>query len=342
MKSINNLVRARVVSRDRHLYTLEDPETRTTVTQVSVTGSFEYTVSGPHDFPVVGDWVMVDSLSPGGRIHQVLPRKTVLSRKAAGEETVQQVIAANITVLLLVFGLDGGRNFLVRLLERALAVAWNSGARPIVVLNKIDCANPEEREDSLWAARNAAPGADVLGVSALTSEGIAELKSLFQPGDTLGLLGKSGVGKSALVNALGQYQVRTGEQRKADLQGRHTTTSSRLYHLEHDISIIDSPGLRELQIWSDAQDVGSVFEEIREVAQDCRFSDCSHQGEPGCAVQEALNQGYLDWQRYQAYLELMKEQAYLERRQNHRAILEEKQRWKTISKTMKHHRKPGW
>lgn len=409
---------ARVLAREHHLYDLGIPDgSGKVIKAVRVTGAYEYRATGPADFPAPGDWVSIEESSGTWRITGLLPRKTSLSRHGAGEETIEQVLAANITALLLVFGLDGGRNFLVRLLERALAVAWNSGAQPIVVLNKADCADPETIAESLDDARSAAPGAEVFAVSAETGEGIAELAAQFHPGDTLGMLGKSGVGKSALVNALDRQigtetpagpaltggpvaatgpepaaskptsaagsstaasagtggpastptaasaagsdspaslssvtpahaaapeatsstspLARVGRQRTGDLQGRHTTTSSALYGLGSGIMIIDGPGIRELQIWAQADDLRSVFAEIEDLGGNCRFRDCTHNDEPGCAVHHALETGELDSGRYEGYLALVREQAYLDRRQNQRAMTEERNKWKKISKAVK-------
>lgn len=310
-----------------------------------VTGRFEYAAAGPADYPVTGDWVLVEPGESGGapRIQYVLPRRSALSRARAGTVSDEQVLASNVDVIFLVFALDGGRNFLVRFLERALVVAKNSGAECRIVLNKVDLATAEEREQALDDARAAAPRVPVIALSAKTGEGVGELAALASPGETACMLGKSGVGKSALVNALASSATlassaslaREGRVREDDLRGRHTTTSSALYRLESGLLLIDSPGIRELKLWGDAEGLAGGFPEIAELAERCRFADCAHEGEPGCAVQEALATGALDQGRYLAYLDLVKEQAWIERRDDDRARRENDQKWKQISKFQK-------
>lgn len=357
------LVPARVIGREHHSYRLLRPdfsgrpgfegmpESPGAYEDVKVSGRFEYLARTPADYPATGDWVLTDPTEAAPRIHAVLPRRSSLSRGGAGDRTEEQVLAANIDTLFLVFALDGGRNFLVRLLERGLVIARNAGATPCIVLNKADLADHERREAALAEAARIAPTAPAVALSAMTGEGLADLSSYLSPGETVGMLGKSGVGKSALVNALGAWGhkpggaaaqaertpplAREGQIREDDLRGRHTTTSSRLYRLDSGILLIDSPGIRELKIWGDADGLSGGFPEIAELAETCRFSDCTHSGETGCAVLEALNAGALEAERYLAYLELSKEQAWLERRRNEGSARAEKQKWKRISKLQK-------
>jgi ribosome biogenesis GTPase len=367
------LAPARVTGRERHDYELVCPDFRGRPLFESVpamvgrfggarvSGRFEYGAAGPADFPAPGDWVLVDGEAGTPRIQAVLTRRSALSRARAGTVADEQVLAANVDVIFLVFAIDGGRNFLLRFLERALVVARNSGAACCVVLNKADLASAEERDRALDEARRAAPYANVIALSAKTGEGLEGLSAAISPGETGCMLGKSGVGKSALVNALaasaalGQsaaFEInaacgenptlgqdtplaREGRVRADDLRGRHTTTSSRLYRLDSGILLIDSPGIRELKLWGDADGLEGGFPEIACLAAQCRFADCAHEGEPGCAVQEALNSGALDQSRYLAYLELVKEQAWVERRNDDRARRENDQKWKQISKLQK-------
>lgn len=355
------LAPARITGREHHDYELVCPDFRGRPLFESapalvgrfdgarVSGRFEYTASGPADFPAPGDWVLVDGDAGSPRIQGLLPRRSALSRARAGTVADEQVLASNVDVIFLVFALDGGRNFLVRFLERALVVARNSGAACCIVLNKADLATEEERERSLDEARRAAPYANVVALSAKTGEGLEGLSAAISPGETGCMLGKSGVGKSALVNALGRDTAfsksaapsldaplaREGHVREDDLRGRHTTTSSRLYRLDSGILLIDSPGIRELKLWGDAEGLEGAFPEIAEIASQCRFADCAHEGEPGCAVREALESGALDQSRYLAYLALAKEQAWIERRSDDRARRENDQKWKQISKLQK-------
>ena len=352
------LVPGRVTGREHHLYEVVCPDFSGRPDfsgspnisgrhgDVRVSGRFDHEAALPSDYPAPGDWVLVDPEEAALRIHAVLSRRSSLSRAMAGPRNEEQVLAANIDTLFLVFALDGGRNFLVRLLERGLVIAKNSGAAPCIVLNKADLATVEDRERALAEAAHAAPTVPVVALSAKTGEGLGELAAYLSPGETVGMLGKSGVGKSALVNALGTYEggravAREGQVREDDLRGRHTTTSSRLYRLDSGILLIDSPGIRELKIWGDADGLDGGFPEIAELATRCRFSDCAHSGEAGCAVLEALNTGELDQARYLAYLDLVKEQAWLERRTDERAQREEKQKWKQIAKFQKEFKKNG-
>lgn len=308
---------------------------------IRVSGTFAARATLAADFPVVGDWVLVDSLAPNARIQEVLPRTTTLSRAVAGGASEEQVLAANVDTLLLVSGLDGGRNFNLRLLERMLATAWSSGAQPLIILNKVDLASAEAVEDAVRDAESIAFGVPVLAVSAKTGAGMDELSQVLQAGGTVAMLGKSGVGKSALLNALApKPAARTGEQR-GDLQGRHTTTSSVLHLLRTGALLVDSPGIRELRLWTDEEDLAATFPEIADLATGCRFSDCSHSAEPGCAVQAALSSGELPLDRYEAWMELSKEVAWLQRRSDERARAEDRAKWKAISKSMRNLKKPG-
>ncbi len=372
------LIPARVTGRERHLYEIVCPDFRGRSMvegapemigrfgNVRVSGRFEHGATEDADFPVVGDWALVDGDANAPRIQAILPRRSSLSRTNAGNTSDEQALASNIDAIFLVFALDGGRNFLLRFLERALVVARNSGASCYIVLNKVDLATDEERDRALDDARRAAPGVNVVALSAKTGEGVEGLRSLLSPGETACMLGKSGVGKSALVNVLSMsaaasltpasltpasltpasltpgsitpaslLPAKEGAVRDDDLRGRHTTTSSHLYRLDSGALLIDSPGIRELKLWGDAEGLEGGFPEIARLATRCRFGDCSHKGEPGCAVKEALDSGELDPKRYEAYLALAKEQAWIERRTDERARREDEQKWKSISKLQK-------
>ena len=345
----HELFPARVTGREHHLYEIVCPDFRerpplekeTTLIgrfgNVRVSGKFEYGTSKAADFPVTGDWVLVDGDADAPRIQSVIDRRSALSRAHAGNIGDEQLLASNIDVIFLVFALDGGRNFLLRFLERALIVAKNSGASYCIVLNKIDLATEEEREQALSEAHRAAPHVNVVALSAKTGEGFEELSAILSPGDTGCMLGKSGVGKSALLNALSRSGAlaREGTVREDDFRGRHTTTSSKLYRLDSGILLIDSPGIRELKLWGDAEGLESGFPEIAELSRKCRFADCAHESECGCAVKEALDSGELDPKRYRAYLDLAREQAWIERRNDDRARREDEQKWKNISKLQK-------
>lgn len=328
------LLPARVIRHVHHHYQVVGPAALNPV-WTEVSGAYSYRTAGPADYPTAGDWVLH---TPNGRIEKLLPRKTAISRHAAGEETLEQVIAANIDVIFLVFGLDGGRNFTVGMLERSLLVAWNSGARPVVVLNKADTAAAETVARLRDEAERAAPGVSVHTVSAHRGDGLEALLAEARPGETVGMLGKSGVGKSALLNAFVHRAhpdtpppARTGEQRQGDRQGRHTTTDKVLYLLSGGVILADVPGLRELQLWGNTGELSTTFPEIDALAAECHFSDCTHGHEPGCRVQEALESGELAADRYERYLQYQRELAYLQRRKDQRAGAEERKKWKQIA-----------
>lgn len=277
------------------------------------------------DDPVVGDWVVVRPDPP--RIEAVLPRKTKFSRKQAGARTEEQILAANIDVLFLVTGLD--RDFNLRRLERYLVLAWESGASPVIVLNKADLS--VDPGHLLREVRSVAVGAPVFLVSALTGMGMDDLESQMLAGHTAALIGSSGAGKSTIVNRLLGYEAqRVQEVVGRDGRGRHTTTHRELILMPGGWLLMDLPGIRELQLWGEEDSVGRTFPDIEALAAQCRFRDCRHQGEPGCAIRDAEQQGAIDSARLGSYLKLRREIEHLERKQDQRSALEEKRRIKQL------------
>jgi ribosome biogenesis GTPase len=278
-------------------------------------------------WPSVGDWVALDR--GGARISAILPRRTAFSRKQAGDVTREQVIAANIDILFVVSGLDG--DFNARRIERYLLLAWESGARPIVVLNKSDvCADVV---GAVTATEKVASGAPVLVISALEGGGVPELEAFLKPGETAALVGSSGAGKSTLVNRLlGQERQFVQEVRASDSRGRHSTVRRELILAPNGWLLIDTPGLREVQLWATPESVALAFDDIAALALNCRFRDCRHQGEPGCAVLAAG----IDESRLASYAKLRRELAHLERQQDARAAQEEKRKIKRIHRAMRH------
>lgn len=333
-------ISALVVSQDHQRYGVRLPDG--TCHHARVAGAFAYQVVDQSDFPAVGDTVLCTGDGNDGAdvlIHQVHPRGGIIARLRPGGATVQQVIAANVNVALLVFGLDGGRSFTEGLLARMLATVHAGSVRAVVVLNKCDCATTEDIEDTVRRAAETAPAAPIHVVSARTGEGMDGLRSVWEPGETACLLGASGVGKSSMLNALlGRTVERTGDLR-ADGRGRHTTTRRRLLEMECGRRIVDVPGLRELQLWSDASAVDEAFRDIDEFARQCRFRDCRHAGEPGCAVQEALFEGFIEPDRFDRFLELRRETEWLHVRQDVRAREAHDAKWKAISKAQKRMKK---
>ncbi len=301
------------------------------------TGKFCYAVeSGEADMPGVGDWVAVDPRATCARagIEAVLPRRTCLSRQEVGRATRAQVLAANVEIVFLVSALDAGRGFNLARLERALALVRASGAEAVVVLNKADlCDDIAGRERE---AQSAVVDVPIVALSATEGWGVDELRPWLADGRTGVLLGPSGVGKSALVNALlGAGIQETQPVREEDARGRHTTTRRELFRLPSGGLLIDTAGLREFQPWGAGDELDSVFPEVAALAEQCRFRDCRHEGEPGCAVQRALGDGSLEPRRFEHYLSLKREQAYQEQKRDLGARLAEKTRWKKIAQWQK-------
>ena len=322
---------ARIIRETRHIY---EADAGSGAVQAQVSGRFIFESESRADYPTIGDWV---ACRDGGGIliiEELLPRKSRFSRKEAGVLTEEQIIAANIDYLCIVCGLDGGRNFSLRGIERYLSMAREGGASPVIVLNKCDIA--EDRAKAVSEARNIAGNAQVFAVSALTGEGVDELLNKFDPFSTIAFSGPSGVGKSALVNSLlGSGHMRTGIQREDDLRGRHTTTHKELVVLRNGVMLIDTPGLRELQLWGGQESLDSSFSEIAQAALNCRFSDCSHQGEPGCAVVKLVESGAITEARYKNYLDMKSELAYLESRLSEKGHLDRKKKEKDLSRLVK-------
>ena len=308
---------ARVVLADRELFVVW---TESGEREATAGGRLRYEGD---DWPVVGDWV---ALEAGTRIASVLPRRTAFSRKEPGRATREQVIAANIDVLFIVAGLDG--DFNLRRLERYLMVAWESGGRPVIVLNKADLC----QDAAGVAAETEALGAPVAVISALDGSGVDALDAHIAAGETAALTGSSGVGKSTLLNRLlGSDEQRVQDVRASDSRGRHTTVRRELFLAPNGWLVIDTPGLRELQLWAGMKSVDLAFADIAELARQCRFRDCRHQGEPGCAVAESG----IDEARLASYAKLQREAAHLERQQDQRAAWEEKRRIKRIHRAMR-------
>ncbi|MBN2712621.1 MAG: ribosome small subunit-dependent GTPase A [Planctomycetes bacterium] len=332
----SNCVPARVLREHRGAYSLlcEAGEV-----QAEVSGRFRHSARMRRDFPTVGDWVAAEIPHIDSRavIHSVLPRHSAFVRRSAGTKGEEQVVAANVDTVFLVSGLD--HDFNLRRIERYLTLAYESGADPIIVLNKADVL--EDLEHARQQAEGVAYGVPVLVVSAATGRGLDELRKTFTAGMTGALLGSSGVGKSTLVNALlGREALRTAAVRENDSKGRHTTSHRELIPLPGGAVLIDTPGMRELQLLADDSSLAQSFDEIAEASVHCRFKDCSHTGEPGCAVQAALAEGRIEMERYESYLRQCKEIRHHQIEQDIHQQIEEKKRWKAIHRSMKFHHKP--
>ncbi len=303
----------------------------------AVSGSFRFGALATAEYPTVGDWVALDGADV---ITAVLPRRTSFRRMAsdatrhgAGLDD-EQIMASNIDTALLVAGLDN--DFNLRRIERYLAVAWSSAISPVVVLNKADLA--DDVDGRLVAVDAIAPGTPTIAVSAWTGAGLDELRDHLRPGSTAAILGSSGVGKSTLVNALlGEARQMTAEVRASDSRGRHTTSHRELFALPGGALLIDTPGIRALEVLGADDGLETAFDDVASLASACRFSDCRHAGEPGCAVGAALADGRLSEERLASHRKLEREMAHVARQGDPRARAEHRRTWRLISKSVNEH-----
>ncbi|MCJ7499460.1 ribosome small subunit-dependent GTPase A [bacterium] len=286
------------------------------------------------DLPAVGDWVAVRPAAADemGTILAILPRTSAFSRNTASKGVNEQVVAANIDEVLIVTDLD--RDFNLRRIERYITLVYNSGASPVVVLNKTDLAADVE---SVFAQTEAvSPGVPIFAVSAEKNQGIEQLKNRINQGKTVAFLGSSGVGKSTIINCLlGEDRMEVGEVRETDGKGRHTTTHRELVSLPGGGAVIDTPGMREIQVWGDEEGLMEAFPEIEDLTAACRFRNCRHDSENGCAVLEALDSGHLDKGRFESYMKLRAEFESLEVRKSQNARMEEKRAGKRFAKMVR-------
>ena len=311
-----------------------------------VSGKFRHEAQATADFPAVGDWVCLTTSedlprrsdesgsAKAGRaiITRRLERLSTISRKAAGRAVEEQVVAANVDTIFLVTALADDLN--PRRLERYLTVVRDAGAVPVVVLNKTDLsADPEAQAAEV---RTRLPFVDVLAISAKQGDGLRDLAPYLSPAKTVALIGSSGVGKSTIVNRLlGRELLKTADISAVDGRGRHTTTARHLVELPGGALLIDTPGMRELQPWVDEAAVTETFEDIADLARGCRFTDCAHATEPGCAVLAAVERGDLSGERLEHFRHLGREIAFEERKRDKSAAAEQKRQWKKIHQASK-------
>ena len=324
----DNCIPARVAAQHRGEY---DVLTERGEQRAHVAGRLRHDASSGAELPAVGDWVALRDET----IHAVLPRRSAFLRKVAFHATEAQVLAANVDTVFVVTGLD--EDFSPRRIERYLTLAWESGATPALILTKADlCADPLAL---LLEAEQVALGVSAHVVSNVTGEGLDELTTYLAPARTVALLGSSGVGKSSLANRLLGAELQATKELAEDGTGRHTTTARQLFRLPGGAMLVDTPGLREIQLWDADEGINEAFSDVDELAADCRFNDCAHMREPGCAVQAAIDEGRLPRERLQSYRALQRELKRLAAKQDGRLRSEER---KKRVKQARSRRKVSW
>ena len=324
----NGLEPARVLSQEKGFYRIITDKGEK---MAEISGKFRFQTTVSSEYPAVGDFVFVNWNESGDSaiIESLLPRKSAFVRKAAGEPQKEQVVAANIDTVFLCMALNN--DFNLRRLERYISIAWDSGAMPVVVLTKSDLC--DDLDNKLSEISSVAIGVDVLVTTSVEENGYEELLPFISEGKTVAFIGSSGVGKSTLINRLlGQEYLKTNGLRNDD-KGRHTTTRRELFLLPSGGMVIDTPGMRELGMWDNDTGIERTFADIEELAAQCKFRNCTHTSEPGCAIRRALELGELQTDRWQSYQKLKAENDYMEDKESY--LIAKGKREKEISKLIK-------
>jgi ribosome biogenesis GTPase len=306
--------------------------------EAEITGRLRYSVDSAADLPKVGDWVVLTLYKNEGKgiIHEVLPRETSLSRKVSDKQVEEEVIATNLDTIFVTQALDQGFN--PRQLERYLVTVRDSGATPVIVLNKSDLVDDIQEKRAQVTAL--APDLTIVQTSAITGQGLEGLAALLKPAATYAFLGSSGAGKSSLINRLaGEEILKTAPVREVDSKGRHSPSQRQLVLLPGGALLIDTPGMRELKPWRAEKGRDDTYTDIIELADQCRFPDCTHTHEKGCAVLRAVKDGTLSKGRYKNYLRMTREMADADQKENERSQLEAKRKEKEIQRAMRRFRK---
>jgi len=326
----SDLFPARVSEENRGLYRVLS-EHGEFLAQIS--GKFRFRTETSGNYPAVGDWVIIKRQEADQRamIESVLPRKSALSRKTAGRKTEEQLIASNIDTVFIVSSMNQELN--LRRLERYLTIVWESGAQPVIILNKTDLANDPSAVCAEVEA--VAPGVSVQALSAKTGEGMGKLRPYISSGQTIALIGSSGVGKSTMINALAGRSLQVQEVRTSDDRGRHTTTTRQMIVLEEGGILIDTPGMRELQLLENGDGISNTFADLELLAENCKFRDCGHRNEPECAVIAAIESGFLAEDRLQSFHKLQAELNFVRTKTDRFAANAKKQREKRACRSVK-------